>query len=168
MSNSNPPNKIISFHCYKYIIIKNSYKFFLNETYFINNFKLNSKKFSLKEKLSKNIYCLKNWEDSLLFIGSGNGLFFYDNSSIYQINLHPSFSANYINFLELENENVDLDTIEKLIQDSGIDADSTILTPYFTEIAKNLELYDDLSMVRKNTIKSTGLSEEQIEKIIKG
>ncbi|MDG2369542.1 MAG: two-component regulator propeller domain-containing protein [Flavobacteriales bacterium] len=67
---------------------------------------LNSKKFSLKEKLSKNIYCLKNWEDSLLFIGSGNGLFFYDNSSIYQINLHPSFSANYINFLELENENV--------------------------------------------------------------
>ena len=29
---------------------------------------------------------------------------------------------------------------KKLIQDSGIDADSTILTPYFTEIAKNLEL----------------------------
>ncbi len=55
---------------------------------------------------------------------------------------------------------------KKLIQDSCIDADSTILTPYFTEIAKNLELYDDLSMVRKNTIKSTGLSEEQIEKII--
>ena len=55
---------------------------------------------------------------------------------------------------------------KKLIQDSGIDADSTILTPYFTEIAKNLELYDDLAMVRKNTIKSTGLSEEQIEKII--
>ena len=37
---------------------------------------------------------------------SGNGLFVYDNSSIYQINLHPSFSANYINFLELENENI--------------------------------------------------------------
>jgi len=55
---------------------------------------------------------------------------------------------------------------KKLIQDSCIDADSTILTPYFTEIAKNLELYDDLAMVRKNTIKSTGLSEEQIEKII--
>ena len=55
---------------------------------------------------------------------------------------------------------------EKLIQDAGIDADSSVLVPYFTEIAKNLELYDDLSQVRKNTIKSTGLSDEQISRII--
>ena len=55
---------------------------------------------------------------------------------------------------------------EKLIQDTGIDADSSVLVPYFTEIAKNLELYDDLSQVRKNTIKSTGLSDEQISRII--
>jgi len=55
---------------------------------------------------------------------------------------------------------------EKLIQDAGINADSSVLVPYFTEIAKNLELYDDLSQVRKNTIKSTGLSDEQINRII--
>ena len=55
---------------------------------------------------------------------------------------------------------------EKLIQDVGIDTDSTVLVPYFTEIAKNLELYDDLSQVRKNAIKSTGLSDEQTNRII--
>ena len=55
---------------------------------------------------------------------------------------------------------------EKLIQDAGIDANSSVLVPYFTEIAKNLELYNDLSQVRKNTIKSTGLSDEQISRII--
>ena len=38
--------------------------------------------------------------------------------------------------------------------------------PYFTEIAKNLELYEDLSQVRKNAIKTTGLSDEQINHII--
>ena len=55
---------------------------------------------------------------------------------------------------------------EKLIQNANIDANSTILIPYFTEIAKNLELYDDLSQVRRNAIKSTGLSDEQINRII--
>jgi len=55
---------------------------------------------------------------------------------------------------------------EKLIQDAGLDVNSSILVPYFTEIAKNLELYDDLSQVRKNAIKSTGLSDEQINRII--
>jgi alanyl-tRNA synthetase len=55
---------------------------------------------------------------------------------------------------------------QKLIQKVGIDADSSVLIPYFTEIAKNLELYDDLSQVRKNAIKTTGLSDEQINRII--
>ena len=55
---------------------------------------------------------------------------------------------------------------EKLIQDAGIDANSTILIPYFTEIAKNLELYDDLSQIRKNAIQSIGLSDEQTNRII--
>ena len=40
------------------------------------------------------------------------------------------------------------------LADAGINADSSVLVPYFTEIAKNFELYDDLSQVRKNTIKS--------------
>ena len=55
---------------------------------------------------------------------------------------------------------------EKLIQDAGIDASSSILAPYFTQIAKNLELHDDLSQVRKNAIKATGLTDEQISRII--
>ncbi len=55
---------------------------------------------------------------------------------------------------------------EKLIQNAGIDANYSVLVPYFTEIAKNLELYDDLSQVRKNAIKTTGLSDEQINRII--
>ena len=55
---------------------------------------------------------------------------------------------------------------QKLIADAGIDANSSILVPYFTEIAKNLELHDDLSQVRKNAIKATGLSDEQINRII--
>ena len=55
---------------------------------------------------------------------------------------------------------------EKLIQDADIDANSTVLIPYFTEIAKNLELYDDLSQIRKNAIKSAGLSDEQTNRII--
>jgi len=55
---------------------------------------------------------------------------------------------------------------EKLIQQAGIDTNSSVLVPYFTEIAKNLELYDDLSQVRKNAIKTTGLSDEQINRII--
>ena len=41
-----------------------------------------------------------------------------------------------------------------------------MLVPYFTEIAKNLEIYDDLSQVRENAIKTTGLSDEQINRII--
>ncbi|MEC9416820.1 MAG: alanine--tRNA ligase-related protein, partial [Thermoproteota archaeon] len=55
---------------------------------------------------------------------------------------------------------------EKLIEQAGIDANSSVLTPYFTEIAKNLELYEDLTQVRKNAIKTTGLTDEQINRII--
>jgi len=55
---------------------------------------------------------------------------------------------------------------EKLIQNAGIDARSSVLAPYFTQIAKNLEMHDDLSQVRKNAIKATGLTDEQISRII--
>jgi len=53
-----------------------------------------------------------------------------------------------------------------LIQQTGIDANSELLVRYFTEIAKNLERFGDLSEVRKTAIKSAGISEEQIKKII--
>jgi alanyl-tRNA synthetase len=55
---------------------------------------------------------------------------------------------------------------ENLIQQAGIDANSELLVRYFTEIAKNLERFGDLSDVRKTAIKSAGISEEQIRKII--
>ena len=55
---------------------------------------------------------------------------------------------------------------KKLIEQAGIDTNSSVLTPYFTEIAKNLELYEDLTQVRKNAIKTTGLTDEQINRII--
>ena len=53
-----------------------------------------------------------------------------------------------------------------LIQQAGVNIDSNILVPYFTEIAKNFERYEDLTLVRKSAIKNSGLSEEQISKII--
>ena len=52
------------------------------------------------------IYCLENWKDSILFIGTGNGLYAYNTSSIFKLDLHNSFSANYINFLLNENDQV--------------------------------------------------------------
>ena len=55
---------------------------------------------------------------------------------------------------------------KNLIQQMGIETDSNILVPYFTEIAKNFELYEDLTLVRKNAIKNSGLSDEQIRKIV--
>jgi alanyl-tRNA synthetase len=55
---------------------------------------------------------------------------------------------------------------QKLIQQAGIDADLRILTKYFTEIAKGLEKYQDLSQVRKAAIKSSQLSEEKLNRVI--
>ena len=48
----------------------------------------------------------------------------------------------------------------------GIDSNSEMLRNYFTTIAKNLEIYDDLTEVRKQTIKTTGLTEDQLNRII--
>ena len=55
---------------------------------------------------------------------------------------------------------------KNLIQQAGIETNSEILVRYFTEIAKNLEIHEDLTQVRKNAIKNTGLSEKQINKIV--
>lgn len=55
---------------------------------------------------------------------------------------------------------------KNLFSKSGIDADSKILTRYFTEIAKGLEKYKDLSEVRRAAIKTSGLSDQDLSKII--
>jgi len=53
-----------------------------------------------------------------------------------------------------------------LLQQAGIDTNDELLVTYFTKIAKYLEQFSDLSEVRKNAIKSAGLSDEQVNKII--
>ena len=53
-----------------------------------------------------------------------------------------------------------------LFEKIGIDSDSQILKSYFTAIAKNLEIFDDLNDVRKHAIEFAGLSDEQIKRAI--
>ncbi len=56
--------------------------------------------------------------------------------------------------------------VQNLFSKSGIDADSKILARYFTEIAKNIEKFHDLSQVRKAASKASNLSEENLNKMI--
>jgi len=53
-----------------------------------------------------------------------------------------------------------------LLQQVGIDTNNELLVTYFTKIAKHLEQFSDLSDVRKHAIKSAGLTDDQINKII--
>jgi alanyl-tRNA synthetase len=53
-----------------------------------------------------------------------------------------------------------------LIQKVGIDADSALLTKYFTAIAKNIENYDDIFVARKHAINDVVLTEDQVNRII--
>ena len=53
-----------------------------------------------------------------------------------------------------------------LFEKIGTDSDSEMLRKYFTAIAKNLEIYDDLTDVRKHAVGSAGLTDDQVRKII--
>jgi len=53
-----------------------------------------------------------------------------------------------------------------LMQKIGIDSDGDMLRKYFTAISKNLEIYDDLIDVRKHAVKNTGLTDDQVNRII--
>ena len=55
---------------------------------------------------------------------------------------------------------------EKLFDTIGIDSDSEILKKYFTEIAKEIDHYDDLNDVRRLAIKNAGITDEQLNKMI--
>jgi ligand-binding sensor domain-containing protein len=50
----------------------------------------------------KVVYCIKNFKDSLWFIGTANGLYKSDGNNCEKITFHPSFSANFINFIGIE------------------------------------------------------------------
>jgi alanyl-tRNA synthetase len=54
----------------------------------------------------------------------------------------------------------------KLFDKIGISSDSELLRRYFTEIAKGLEKFEDLSDVRKYAIKNVGVTENQVNRII--
>lgn len=55
---------------------------------------------------------------------------------------------------------------QKLFQKTGIDADSKVLTRYFTEIAKNIEKFHDLSQVRKAAVRASGLTDHNLAEMI--
>ena len=55
---------------------------------------------------------------------------------------------------------------EKLFNKIGIDSDSEILRKYFTEIAKEIDNYDDLNEVRRLAIKNAGITDSQLTKMI--
>ena len=55
---------------------------------------------------------------------------------------------------------------DNLLQQVGIDTKNELLVTYFTKIAKHLEQFSDLSDVRKHAVKSAGLTDDQINKII--
>jgi len=55
---------------------------------------------------------------------------------------------------------------EKLFNIIGIDSDSEILKKYFTEIAKEIDHFDDLNQVRRLAIKNAEITDEQLSKMI--
>ena len=55
---------------------------------------------------------------------------------------------------------------EKLFNTIGIDSDSDVLRKYFTEIAKEIDHYDDLNQVRRLAVKNAGITDEQLNKMI--
>ena len=53
-----------------------------------------------------------------------------------------------------------------LFEKIGIDSDSEMLRKYFTAIAKNLEIHEDLIDVRRHAVNAVGLTQDQINRII--
>jgi alanyl-tRNA synthetase len=53
-----------------------------------------------------------------------------------------------------------------LFEKVGIDSDSEMLKKYFTEIAKEIDHFDDLNQVRRLAVKNAEITEDQLNKII--
>ncbi len=53
-----------------------------------------------------------------------------------------------------------------LFEKIGIDSDSEMLKKYFTEIAKEIDHFDDLNKVRRLAVKNAGITEDQLNKTI--
>jgi alanyl-tRNA synthetase len=55
---------------------------------------------------------------------------------------------------------------QKLFEKIGIDSDSDVLKKYFTEIAKEIDHFDDLNQVRRLAVKNAGITDTQLNKMI--
>ncbi len=55
---------------------------------------------------------------------------------------------------------------QKLFEKIGIDSDSDVLKKYFTEIAKEIDHFDDLNEVRRLAVKNAGITDTQLNKMI--
>ncbi|MFQ5497796.1 MAG: alanine--tRNA ligase [Nitrosopumilus sp.] len=55
---------------------------------------------------------------------------------------------------------------QKLFDTIGIDSDSEVLKKYFTEIAKEIDHYDDLNDVRRLAVKNAGITDGQLDKMV--
>ncbi len=53
-----------------------------------------------------------------------------------------------------------------LCEKIGIDSNSEMLKKYFTEIAKEIDHFDDLNQVRRLAVKNAGITDDQLKKII--
>ena len=53
-----------------------------------------------------------------------------------------------------------------LFEKIGIDSNSEMLKKYFTEIAKEIDHFDDLNQVRRLAVKNAGITDDQLKKII--
>lgn len=56
---------------------------------------------------------------------------------------------------------------EKLIQKAGIDIDSDSISHYFTEVARNLDKFENISEVQKVAISNSKISEDVVKRTIK-
>ena len=55
---------------------------------------------------------------------------------------------------------------QMLFEKVGIDSDSNVLRKYFTEIARVIDKFDDLNVVRRHAIKTAGVTDSQLKNMI--
>ena len=55
---------------------------------------------------------------------------------------------------------------QMLFEKVGIDSDSNVLRKYFTEIARVIDKFDDLNVVRRHAIKAAGVTDSQLSNMI--
>jgi ligand-binding sensor domain-containing protein len=117
----------------------------------------------------KVVYCIKNYKDSLWFIGTANGLYVSNGKNCEKIVLHSSFSANFINFIGIENNSylwvgtnygifeIDIEkyfihkkyqSIKQHTENSGITSVETNLNSFFEDQEKHIWMGTGNGLIR--------------------